>query len=75
MTIATAAQDQKAIRGFDGGMMLHSGYISGNLDGIGYKAKGAPKGIGGVIRMHLGDHFRVGTEGYVSTVDQRCNGS
>ena len=75
MTIATAAQEQKTIRGFDGGMMLHSGYISGTLDGIGYKAKGAPKGIGGVIRMHLGEHFRVGTEGYVSTLDQRGNGS
>ena len=75
MTIATAAQEQKTIRGFDGGMMLHSGYISGNLDGIGYKAKGAPKGIGGVIRMHLGEHFRVGTEGYVSTLGQRGNGS
>ena len=75
MTIDTAAQEQKTIRGFDGGMMLHSGYISGNLDGIGYKATGAPKGIGGVIRMHLGEHFRVGTEGYVSTLDQRGNGS
>ena len=31
--------------------------------------------IGGVIRLHLGDHFRIGSEGYVSTLSQRGNGS
>lgn len=29
-------------------MMLHTGYLRGNLDAIGYEAKGMPVGIGGV---------------------------
>ena len=69
------AQEKKLLNGFDGGMMVHTGFLSGSLDAIGYDAKGAPLGIGGAIRLHLGDHFRVGTEGYVSTLNQRGNGS
>ena len=42
---------------------------------VGYEAKGAPLGIGGVIRLHLGEHFRIGGEGYISTLNQRSNGS
>ncbi len=74
-TFTLTAQEKKVLRGFDGGMMVHSGYLSGQLDAIGYEAKGAPLGIGGVIRLHLGEHFRVGGEGYVSTLSQRSNGS
>lgn len=70
-----SAQEQKTIRGFDGGMMVHSGYLSGRLDAINYEPKGAPAGIGGVIRLHMGEHFRLGSEGYVSTLGQRGNGS
>lgn len=69
------AQDRKAVQGFDGGMMVHTGYLSGKLDPIGFNAKGAPLGIGGVIRLHLGEHFRIGSEGYVSTLSQLDNGS
>lgn len=75
ITMALSAQEKRLLRGFDGGMMVHTGYLSGNLDAIGYKAQGAPMGIGGVIRLHLGDHFRIGSEGYVSTLSQRGNGS
>ena len=75
IAMAVSAQEKKLLRGFDGGMMVHTGYLSGNLDAIGYQAKGAPKGIGGVIRLHLGEHFRIGSEGYVSTLSQRGNGS
>lgn len=32
-------------------------------------------GIGGVIRLHFGEHFRVGSEGYVSTLSQLDDGS
>ena len=74
-TFTLTAQEKKVLRGFDGGMMVHTGYLSGQLDAIGYEAKGAPLGIGGVIRLHLGEHFRVGGEGYVSTLSQRSNGS
>lgn len=74
-TLAATAQENKLIRGFDGGMMLHTGFLKGTLDPIGYDAKGAPMGIGGAIRLHLGEHFRVGGEGYISTLNQRSNGS
>lgn len=75
LALTAAAQEKKLFRGFDGGMMVHTGYLSGSLDAIGYAAKGAPLGIGGVIRLHLGDHFRIGSEGYVSTLSQLGNGS
>ena len=75
LTVAATAQQKKSLRSFDGGMMVHSGYLSGNLDAINYQAKGAPLGIGGVIRLHLGEHFRLGSEGYVSTLSQLDNGS
>jgi hypothetical protein len=75
LTVTAVAQQKKIIRGFDGGMMVHSGYLSGTLDAINYQARGAPLGIGGVIRLHLGEHFRVGSEGYVSTLAQLRNGS
>ncbi len=75
LTLTASAQEKKLIRGFDGGMMLHTGFLKGTLDPIGYDAKGAPMGIGGAIRLHLGEHFRVGGEGYISTLNQRGNGS
>ncbi len=75
LAVTLSAQEKKLIRGFDGGMMVHTGFLSGKLNAIDYQAKGMPLGIGGVIRLHLGDHFRVGTEGYVSTLNQRGNGS
>lgn len=75
LTVAASAQEKKVLRGFDGGMMVHTGYLSGRLDAIGYQAKGVPLGIGGAIRLHLGEHFRLGGEGYVSTMSQLGNGS
>ena len=75
LSITAMAQEKKLIRGFDGGMMVHTGYIKGSLDAIGYEAKGMPMGIGGVIRLHIGNHIRIGSEGYVSTLGQRDNGS
>lgn len=63
-------------RGFDGGMMLHTGYLNGTIAPLGnYRAQGAPMGIGGVARIHLGEHLRVGGEGYISTLSQLDNGS
>lgn len=75
IAFSSTAQEKQSVRGFDGGMMVHTGYLQGNLDEIGYNAKGMPMGIGGVIRLHLGEHFRVGSEGYVSSLGQRGNGS
>lgn len=67
--------DKSLITGFDGGMMLHSGYLHGNIAALDYSTKGAPFGIGGVLRLHLGDKWRVGTEGYMSKFNQMNNGS
>ena len=75
LSITAMAQEKKLIRGFDGGMMVHTGYLKGSLDAIGYEAKGMPMGIGGVIHLHIGNHIRIGSEGYVSTLGQRDNGS
>ena len=60
---------------FDGGMMLHAGYLDGKVAALDYRAKGMTFGIGGVLRFHIGDVLRVGFEGYVSTLDQMDNGS
>ena len=65
---AATAQEDKAIKGFSGGMMLHSGYLSGCDNPRGYNMQGTTFGIGGVARLHLTDHFRTGFEGYVSTM-------
>ena len=63
-------------RGFIGGMMFHTGYVSsrevtiagpaGDIHDI--SAEGAPFGIGGTIKFMFGKHLRIGTEGYVSTL-------
>ena len=75
LATAALAQEKKPVRGFDGGMMLHTGFLSGDLTAVGYHAKGAPLGLGGAVHLHLGDHFRIGGEGYVSTLRQQSNGS
>ena len=65
---ASMAQERDLIKGFSGGMMIHSGYQTGCDNPYGYNMQGATFGIGGVARLHLTDHFRTGFEGYVSTL-------
>ena len=65
--VATA-QEPKFIKGFSGGMMIHTGYQQGCDNPFGYNMQGATFGIGGVARLHLTNHFRTGFEGYVSTL-------
>ena len=62
------AQEKKFIKGFSGGMMVHSGYQFGGDNPFNYNPKGATFGIGGAARLHLTDHFRTGFEGYFSTM-------
>ena len=69
------AQEKKLFNGFDGGMMVHTGYLKGNFQQLEHPVSGMPFGIGGVIRAHLGNHWRIGGEGYVSTLKQSGNGS
>ena len=64
----TAQEDKKAIKGFSGGMMVHTGYQWGGDNPYGYNPQGMTFGIGGVARLHLTDHFRTGFEGYFSTL-------
>ena len=71
--VSLGAQSRKVYRGFDGGMMLHTGYQWGTV--AGEQVKGAPFGVGGAIRVHLGGHFRLGAEGYVSSLKQGVRGS
>ncbi len=67
--------DKKLFRGYEGGMMLHMGYLNGDIAPLAHRAEGITKGIGGAIRLRLGDHWRVGTEGYTSSMGQLDNGS
>lgn len=62
------AQEKEVIKGFSGGMMVHTGYQFGGDNPYQYNPKGATFGIGGVARIHLTNHFRVGFEGYFSTL-------
>ncbi len=65
----SAKEDKnKIIKGFSGGMMVHTGYLSGCDNPYGYDADGATFGIGGVAKIHLPQQFRVGFEGYFSSM-------
>ena len=75
----TTAQNQDvsnkkmSFQGYSGGMMLHTGYLSGgevNIADFSEKinVQGTPFGIGGLLRFHFGKHLRIGSEGYSSTL-------
>lgn len=59
---------KKVMKGFCGGMMLHSGYQFGADNPIGVNPKGATFGMGGVAKLQFTKHFRTGFEGYFSSV-------
>jgi len=71
------ASSKMGYSGFSGGMMLHTGYVqsreltfynsNGNVREV-TQLSGAPFGIGGAVRLHFGEHLRIGSEGYVSTL-------
>ncbi len=74
----TAQEKQNVLKGFSGGMMVHTGYLSGCDNPYGFDAAGATFGIGGVARLHLSKHFRAGFEGYFSNMglgDNLADGS
>lgn len=76
--VGTSAQE-KVIKGFSGGMMVHSGYqYGGDMPGSDFSPSGATFGIGGTAKVHLTKHFRTGFEGYFSTMgikDELASGS
>ena len=65
------AQENKVIKGFSGGMMVHSGYQYGGDNPFGLDISSPTFGIGGCAKLHLTDHFRTGFEGYFSTAPIR----
>lgn len=76
--IADGREIDRSIKGFSGGMMVHTGYLSGCDNPYGYNVDGATFGIGGVAKLHLTEHFRAGFEGYFSNMglnDEICKGS
>ena len=51
--------------------MLHAGWVSRGdmvVSGASQSLSGATMGIGGAVRLRFGDHLRVGTEGYTSSL-------
>ena len=64
---AMSAQDQEVIKGFSGGMMVHSGYQYGCDNPFGLNISSPTFGIGGCAKLHFSEHFRAGFEGYFST--------
>ena len=78
LPVTDAVAKNKVIKGFSGGMMVHSGYLWGGdipvgvLPEIGeFNPRGTTFGIGGVGKVHLTEHFRAGFEGYFSTMGIR----
>ena len=61
------AQEKKFIKGFSGGMMVHSGYQYGGDNPFGLDISSPTFGIGGCAKLNFTDHFRAGFEGYFST--------
>ena len=68
---AGATEGKKVIKGFSGGMMVHSGYQSGCDNPYGLDISSPTFGIGGCAKLHFTDHFRAGFEGYFSTAPVR----
>ena len=69
--VGAFAQDTKFIKGFSGGMMVHSGYQYGDVNPKELNISSPTFGIGGCAKLHLTDHFRTGFEGYFSTAPIR----
>ena len=65
------AQEEKVIKGYSGGMMVHSGYVFGNDSPYNLNINAPTFGIGGCAKVHFTEHFRTGFEGYFSTAPLR----
>ena len=80
-TTAQNASNKKInLQTYSGGMMFHTGYLSdGKVNVHNSQApvqlQGTPFGIGGLLRFHINEHFRIGGEGYTSTLHYGKNKS
>ncbi|MDR1682124.1 MAG: hypothetical protein LBS25_01865 [Candidatus Symbiothrix sp.] len=78
VTTIQAQESKFSYRGFSGGMLVHTGYVQSQSFALfnskgqivdNRKLNGMPMGIGGAARLHFGEHLRIGSEGYISTLD------
>ena len=69
----TGAAQEKIIKGFSGGMMVHTGYQYGGDNPFNLDISDPTFGIGGCAKLHLSKHFRAGFEGYFSTAQLSKN--
>lgn len=74
-TSLSGQEKKKLIKGYDGGMMVHTGYVFSNVEPLSFSSEGPTFGIGGLVKLRFSDHFRNGIEGYISTMGQLDNGS
>lgn len=70
-----SVEQKKFFRGIEGGVVFNTGYIFENFPEIGYSGGGVPLGVGGRGLVILGDHLRVGGEGYMNTMGLDKKGS
>ena len=69
--IELSAEETKLVKGFSGGMMVHSGYQFGGDNPFDLSISSPTFGIGGCAKIHFTKHFRAGFEGYFSTAPIR----
>ena len=69
VTSMAQASDKKLIKGFSGGMMVHTGYQFGGDNPYNINVNSPTFGLGGCAKLHFSDHFRAGFEGYFSSAD------
>lgn len=67
-TFSMHGQEKKFIKGHSGGMMVHTGFLAGGDNPYNYSPSGATFGIGGLAKIRISKHFRIGGEGYFSTM-------
>ena len=67
MSFSLDAQENKVIKGFSGGMMIHSGYQFGSDNPYNVNISSPTFGMGGCAKLHFSQHFRAGFEGYFSS--------
>ena len=61
LSFATISRaEDKAVKGFSGGMMVHSGYQFGGDNPYDLNISSPTFGIGGCAKLHLSKHFRAG---------------
>ena len=67
----SSAEEKKIIKGFSGGMMIHTGYQFGCDNPYNLNISSGTFGLGGCAKIHFTKHFRAGFEGYFSTAPLR----